>query len=207
MAGSQAINDAITCMKPASFAYSCRPIWQLFHILSASYISCLIVFAHLSSSASLILNPLFLGWNWTPATESYEDCLGKRGAASDRLSSAVSGVWGCHALGQDQELCIYRSACRLILVGLRLHVLPWTEFESSSRDTVIENRDHRCITPALLAATLTGWQRGEVLSQLASVNETAQLSHVRGVSWLQNVEICFPFLDWFLSLPGQGAAG
>lgn len=65
-----------------------------------------------------------------------------------------TAVWGCHALGQGRELCIYRSAHRLFLVCLRLqtHVLPCPEFESSFRDTAIENRDHctRWITTALL---------------------------------------------------------
>lgn len=54
-------------------------------------------------------------------------------------------------------------------------------FEGGS---AIANREHRWVTAAELAGIVTGWQWGEVLSQLAAMNGATYLSYIKGVSWL-----------------------
>lgn len=183
----QFIKEDITCMFSKVFLASVQSYCSLNFFLLLN-ISSYTLFAHsttLWNVSSLIHLRHLLGMKLKPRTESSKDGLGKMKDIYWRMDLSCAGhtsIWVCHALSQGQKLCIYRSTRRLFLVCLRLHKhVLHARFASSFRAADMQNRVHRWMTTALLAATPTNWQRGKVLSQLA------------GYFLVVKCEICFPF--------------
>lgn len=177
----QFIKEDSTCMFSKVFLASVQSYCSLNFFLLLN-ISSYTLFAHsttLWNVSSLIHLRHLLGMKLKPRTESSKDGLGKMKDIYWRMGLSCAGhtsIWVCHALSQGQELCIYRSTQRLFLVCLRLHKhVLHAQFASSFRAADMQNRVHRWMTTALLAATPTNWQRGKVLSQLAPINGAASL--------------------------------